>query len=263
MDAAAFLGLESTAHALRYRLPVAPEISTGGGFLFGGCGLGACVSAIEQATQRRVVWASGQYLSFARPPEIMDLEVIIAAEGKQSSQVRAVGRVGDREILTVNAAAGARTFPAAGRWVQPLAVPPPEQCAPRPTNFPVERTIAARLEQRIVPDDATGGPAQVTGRTVLWTRVPELLEMSAAALAVLGDYVPMGIGRALGLLGKITSNSLDNTLRIVDVCASEWVLADIHVEAVSNGVGHGTVDLWSQDGTLLAIASQSAKIRPR
>jgi acyl-CoA thioesterase len=87
--------------------------------------------------------------------------------------------------------------------------------------------------------------------------------MSAAALAVLGDYVPLGIGRALGLLGQITSNSLDNTLRIVHVRATEWVLLDIHVDAVHDGVGHGTVHLWSEERELLAIASQSAKIRPR
>jgi acyl-CoA thioesterase len=263
MDAAAFLGLEPTEEPLRFRLPVAPEISTGGGFLFGGAALGACISALEQATGRPAVWATGQYLSFARPPETMGLQVVIAADGKQSTQARAVGLVGEREILTVNAALGSRSFPDAGRWTAPVSVPAPDDCPPRPSPFPVERTIAARLDQRLVPDEALGGPATKTGRTVLWSRMPELLEMSAAALAVLGDYVPLGIGRALDRLGQITSNSLDNTLRIVQVVPTQWVLLDIHVDAVHDGVGHGTVHLWAEDGTLLAIASQSAKIRLR
>ncbi len=263
MDAVAFLGLESTTDPLRFRLPVVPDISTGGGFLFGGCGLGAAIAALEQVTDRPATWATAQYLSFARPPEVVDLEVVVAAQGAQSTQARAVGRVGDREIFTVNAALGARDHPASGRWVAMPVVPAPESCPPRPSPWPTERTISGRLEQHLVPDEHVGDGPQITGRTLLWSRMPEMLEMSGAALGILGDYVPLGIGRALGLLGKITSNSLDNTLRIVEVAPTTWVLLDIRIDAVARGVGHGTVHLWSEDGTLLAIASQSAKIRDR
>ncbi len=83
--------------------------------------------------------------------------------------------------------------------------------------------------------------------------------MSAAALAILGDYVPLGIRQALGVGAGGTS--LDNTLRVARLVPTEWVLSDIHIHAVANGFGHGRVHLWSQDGTLLGIASQSAIIR--
>ena len=89
--------------------------------------------------------------------------------------------------------------------------------------------------------------------------MPELLTVSAPALAVLGDYVPLGLG--VTIEHEITSNSLDNTLRVANVVETEWVLVDITVESVQHGFGHGHVYLWSSDGTLMATASQSALIR--
>jgi acyl-CoA thioesterase len=83
--------------------------------------------------------------------------------------------------------------------------------------------------------------------------------MSAATLAILGDYVPFGIGQALG--ARAGGNSLDNTLRVGTLVASEWVLLDIRIDAIANGFGHGVVHLWAQDGTLLASASQSTMVR--
>src|SRR5438128_9535800 len=108
MDARVFLGLEPTHNPNRWTLPVVPGISTGGNFLFGGCGLGAAISAMEGTTGREVVWATSQYLSYATPGEVMDIDVTVAVSGHQISQARAVCHVGDREILTVNAALGHR-----------------------------------------------------------------------------------------------------------------------------------------------------------
>jgi acyl-CoA thioesterase len=91
-------------------------------------------------------------------------------------------------------------------------------------------------------------------------RLPDL-EMSAAALAIVGDYVPFGIGQALGR--RTGSNSLDNTLRVAKRAPTEWILADVRVHAVADGFGHGLVHLWAEDGTLLGTASQSAIVRER
>ena len=93
----------------------------------------------------------------------------------------------------------------------------------------------------------------------MWARMPGVLEVSGAALAILGDYVPMGIGQSLGR--HAGGNSLDNTLRIVRIVPAEWVLLDIQVHAIGNGFGHGLVHLWAEDGTLLATASQSTIVR--
>ncbi len=62
---------------------------------------------------------------------------------------------------------------------------------------------------------------------------------------------------------RVGSNSLDNTLRIIDVFPSEWYLLEIEAEAIRNGFGHGQLRIWSDDGRLQAIASQSVIVRER
>lgn len=95
---------------------------------------------------------------------------------------------------------------------------------------------------------------------MMWARIPEVLDgVDAAALAILGDYVPGAVGQALGV--QAGGNSLDNTLRVVQLVQTEWVLLDIHVHGVANGFGHGLVHMFAQDGTLLATASQSCILR--
>ena len=265
MDATTFYDLQPTPDPARWQLPVVPTLCTTGGFLFGGCGLGACIAAMELVTDRPLVWATGQFLSYANPPSVMDIDVTVAADGRSITQARAVARVGGREILTANAALGARSFPHEGQWAtMPTDVPGPDECAPRESPFPVEGTIMERLDQRLAvgrhfaeePHDGT-----VDGRSAVWTRMPELLEMSAGSLAILGDYVPMGIWQALG--EPTMSNSLDNTLRMLRVVPTEWVLLEIEVDGVHHGFGHGKVHLWAQDGTLMATASQSSIVRHR
>jgi acyl-CoA thioesterase-2 len=242
-------------------LPIEPRVCTGGNFLFGGCGLAAAIAALEGTTGRPVVWAAAQYLSYARPPEVMDIDVVIAVNGHNTSQARAVAHVVDREILTVNAALGRREFDADGQWEPMPDVPTPEECAPRRFRNPNDESLMQRLDMRLANGkdfaDFDGSPG--SGRSALWARMPDGLEMSAAALAVLGDYVPFGVGQALGQMAG--GNSLDNTLRVSRLVESEWVLLDIQVHAIQHGFGHGLVHLWAQDGTLLAIASQSCIVR--
>src|SRR5262245_57416708 len=102
MDARTFLGLEQSHNPFRWALPVRRHVCSSVGFLFGGCGLAAAISALEGTSGRPLVWATGQYLSFAKPDEVLDIDVTLAVEGHQITQARAVGRVGNREILTVN-----------------------------------------------------------------------------------------------------------------------------------------------------------------
>ncbi len=262
MDALTFYGLMPTEDPRHWRLPVVDELCSGLGALFGGCGLGACVEALERVTGRPLVWATGQYLSFARPPTVLDIRVTEVVRGHQVSQARAVAAAGDDEILTVNAALGRREIPWQGSWAQRPEVPPPEDCPPRP-HFEHDRpTIMDRIEMRLARarpmDTLDGTPGD--GRAALWVRLPGLLELSPAALAIIGDYVPFGISQALGR--RAGGNSLDNTLRIAHRASTDWILADVRVHAVADGFGHGLVHLWAQDGTLLGTASQSAIVRP-
>jgi len=256
-----FFGLETTADRNRWRMPVIPRIASGSGALYGGCGLGACIKVAEQVTGRRLLWATAQYLSYARPPAVLDLEVREVVRGHQTSQVRVIAHVGDEEILTVLGALGDRPTPFTGQWAVRPTVPPPDECPPRP-RFPRHSgTMMSRFEMRLADarpsDDFPGSPGN--GRSALWVRLPEVPDMEASALAIIGDLVPFGIGQALGR--RAGGNSLDNTLRVAHRAPTRWVLADVHVHAIADGYGHGFVHLWADDGTLLGTASQSAIVR--
>lgn len=262
MDARRFLGLEPTHNPNRWYLTVVPGLSTGHGFLFGGCGLAAAIEALEATTGRPLIWATAQYLSYARPPSVMDIDVTVPIAGRATTQARAVVHVADTEILTVNAALGRRDIEAAGAWAVRPEVPAPDACAPRAFRMDVEDSIMRRLDVRLASardfTDLDGSPS-ADGCSALWARIPELMEPSAAALAILGDYVPFGIGQALGK--PAGGNSLDNTLRIARIVPTEWVLVDIRIDAIASGFGQGHVYLWAEDGTLLATASQSTIVR--
>jgi acyl-CoA thioesterase II len=263
MDARTWLGLEATHNPYRWVLPVTPAVSTHGGFLFGGCGLGAAIAALEGTTGRPVVWATAQYLSYASEPSVLDIDVTVAVSGRNTTQARATGHVADREVFTVNAALGSRDIDAAGQWETMPDVPPPADSPPRRVRTPQDdrQTLMQRLESRIARgrdfSQLDGVPGD--GTVVLWARLPDVLDMSAAALGILGDYVPFGISQALGLMGG--GNSLDNTLRVARIVPTEWVLLDIKVHAIRNGFGHGIVHLFAEDGTLMATASQSTIVR--
>ncbi|MGI9601828.1 MAG: acyl-CoA thioesterase [Acidimicrobiales bacterium] len=263
-EARQWLGLEATHNPFRWNLPITPGICTGHRFLFGGCGLGAAIAALEGTTERPVVWATAQYLSYAPVDQVLDLDVVVAVEGRKTTQARVTGHVGGTEILTVNAALGGREYPVETRFPEMPAVQPPED-SPVREPFSDADSLSNRLDQRwAVPvgDPPGQGPTLFgPGRTAVWTRMPGLADGSGAGLAVLGDFVPMGISTAIGR--PTMANSLDNTLRVFAVAPSEWFLLDINIEGVARGFGHGFVHIWSQDGVLAAIGSQSAMVRQR
>jgi acyl-CoA thioesterase len=262
VDALTFYGLEATDDPRRWRLPVVRELCSGLGALFGGAALGAAIEVLERLTERPLVWATAQFLEFARPPSVVELEATEEVRGHSSSQARVFGVVDGREIFVIVAALGRRNLPWEGEWAIRPDVPGPEQSPPRALAPHMTGTIAERIDMRMAnarnPEELDGTPGD--GRSALWVRMSEL-EPTSSALAIVGDYVPWGIGQALGLGGR--SNSLDNTLRMVRVVPTEWVLADVRVQAVAQGFGHGVVHLWAEDGTLLATASQSVVVRDR
>src|SRR2546425_4287861 len=261
MDALTFLGLEPTTNPTSWRLPVVSSLISGTGALFGGCGLGAAIEVMEQVTGRPCIWATAQFLSFARPPAVVELDVVEAVRGHQISQARVIAHVGEREILTVVGALGQRPGPLPGQWPTRPDVPPPADCPPRPLMNRHQGTIMDRFDSKLASArpywELTGIAG--SGNASLWVRLPELDSASAAALAIIGDFVPFGIGQALGL--RAGGNSLDNTLRVAHRVPTEWVLADVRVHAIADGFGHGLVHLWAEDGTLLGTASQSTIVR--
>jgi acyl-CoA thioesterase-2 len=264
-NAREFLGMEPQDDELHWTLPVVPELTTPGNFLFGGCGLGAALVALEAASGRPTVWSTAQYLSFAPAHSQLDLRVTLAAEGRRITQARAVGTVGAKEILTVNAALGLPgSLGVEGVWAKPPVVPPPDECPPRllpdfPTTSIFDRIDVRLAKGRSFEELSAGNGGPGDPDSALWARIPGHLEPSAATLAIIGDYVTGGLSQPLGR--RVMSRSLDNTIRVVRLEPTEWVLCDIRIQALVGGFGQGVAYLWSQEGTLLATASQSMSVR--
>ena len=262
MDARNWLGLEPTHNPHRWFLPVTKGIATGARFLFGGCGLGAAIAALEGTTERPIVGATAQYLSFAKVDSVVDIDVTIAVDGRATTQARAVAHVGGTEIITVNAALGLRDDPTELVHGAPPDVLSPGECPVRERFGDAADAMDSRMEQRwALPPGADSPTVLEPGRVAVWTRMPDLLEPSAASLAVLGDYVPMGISFTSDRAKSATS--LDNTIRVVNTVPSEWYLLDIRVDGVRRGFGHGAIHIWAEDGSLCAIGSQSCIVRER
>lgn len=263
-----FLGVEPTADAHRFRLSVTNRICVGppgNVFLFGGAGLAAGVIAAERGTGRGIVWASAQFLSYAREGQTLDVAVSILQNGRNVSQVGVTLSTGDDTIITVNAALGDRAGQPAGQWTAAPDMPPPRECAPW-SLWPKQggnTSLNDRLEVRMVPGRYGAVPRDGTlstdGRMRMWMRATEEVAVDAAMLAIFADFVPSAVAAAFGRPGG--GNSIDNNLRVLTIVPTRWVLCDVRIDAAARGFAHGDIRLFAEDGTLMAIGSQSMIVR--
>lgn len=262
----AFFDLRSTHNPHRWYLPITEEVAVGWSgdlFMFGGIGLAASVTALERTCGRPVVWAAAQYLSYARPPSVLDLDVWTPAQGRTVTQARVVGHVHDREVITVNAALGAKPGAASEQWLAPADAPPPEACR-IPSQDPREHVgLHARLDIRAAagrfrPDQPPEGRSP-DGRVVFWAKPRTAHPIDAGMLALIADYLPSCVMNVMGPTTVV--NSLDNTIRFGPIEPTEWALCEVRVELLHAGFAHGTMHLFSERGRLMAIASQSMILR--
>ncbi|OAA21769.1 Thioesterase-like superfamily protein [Frankia sp. EI5c] len=91
-----------------------------------------------------------------------------------------------------------------------------------------------------------------------WMRFPGRPVTRPALLALVADSVPTMVMGALGHRGS--GSSLDNTIRVGSAPEAEWVLVDGTPEQATGGYGHGSVRLWSPDGSLAGVGSQTAAL---
>ena len=237
----------------------------GNAFMFGGVGLAAAVLAAERATGRDAIWASAQFLSYARIGDRLDLAVEVLNAGRNVSQLRVVASAAGKAVLSVNAALGARDGFPTDQWADRPDMPPPEECRSMPLWPQQDRQarLMSRLDVRVSPGRygarPRDGQRSQDGRQAMWIRMKDDAPVDAATLAVFADFVPSGVAAALGRPGG--GNSLDNTLRLCRLVPTQWVLCDVRIGATARGFGHGAIYMFAEDGTLLASGSQSVILR--
>jgi len=257
--------LKATHNPHRWYLPVTQDICVGAEdrrFLFGGVGMAAAISAMEQTTGRQVIWATAHYLSFARPGSIVDLDVWVPAAGRVTSQATVIAHIDDSQIITVKAALGGQDDAPVEQWVTMPEVPGPDDCPEVYSWRNQPKGLIPRFETRLAYgtyNDGTPVEGKGEGRVTFWIRSREGLPADSQFLAVAADYVSVGLTGALGYFAG--GSSLDNTVRFGRIEPVEWVLCDVRIEMLHRGVAHGVMHLYSQQGTLMASASQSLIVR--
>lgn len=263
MDVREFLRLEPTEQPEHWRLPMWEGICGGRGALYGGCGLAAAIEVAEAATGRPLTWAACQFVGGAEVPEVLDLHYENLTTGRTVSQGRVTGTVNGAIKLTALVALGTREFPIEGQWgpMPPAGLPDPASCPER--KMPENRRggVRHRIAELVASGDPDGSIRASDGRSFLWATMPGGVPASASALGVLGDGVSAGVD---GMFTEdVRARSIDNSIRIVAPRACEHVLLDIQVDGAAVGLAHGTVRMFSPDGQLLAVASQSGLVGNR
>lgn len=258
--------LLATENSNRFRFQVDDSVSVGppgNVFLFGGVGHAAAISAIKAVTDRELLWSSAQFSSFARRGDILDIDVHVSASGRHTTQASAIVRLGDSLVLRVAAACGDRPAQPSHQWTLMPDMPSPQECVEWPIWPKQEGGFNKRMELRLAPGSPgtreRTGSLETTGNLRIWTRFRDSTPIDVAALAILGDLIPAGVASAFGRKGG--GNSLDNSLRVCAVVPTQWVLCDIQIDSVQRGFAHGAARLFAQDGTLMAVASQTIIVR--
>ncbi|WP_238428529.1 acyl-CoA thioesterase [Frankia nepalensis] len=220
--------------------------------MYGGTGLSLVGALVEAATGRSLRWATAQFVGSPRRGERLDLVAEVLAAGRRTSQVRVTGSVDGRVVLAGLGASG-DVNPAIPDGTVPgmPVVPAPEEC--RPSVLPIPPGVAPGFFGMVEMREFSKGP-----RLRFWMRFPGRPATRPAILPMVADSVPTMVMAALGQRGS--GSSLDNTIRVGSAPDSEWVLVDGTPEQASGGYGYGSVRLWSPDGSLAGVGSQTAAL---
>lgn len=229
------------------------------GQLFGGTGLAVVVEVMEQATGRAAVWATVQFVGTASEGERIDVVVEELAHGGTTSQLRVTGTCGGRVVIVgLGSTAHSRHGGFSASFGTMPQVASPGDCGPL-TFGGLEVPEEMKTRGPFGLGDFRAAPGLHDSQYV-WARLDHV-RVTRSYLAYIADFVPSAVVRAVGLVGGGTS--LDNSMRFgppppEDV---EWVLLDSDPYFGDNGFVHGAARLWTRDGRLVAVASQSAIAR--
>lgn len=269
-----FLGLTPDDEPGRYHFTVENHLARLDGRLYGGTAIGASIATAELVTERRALWMTTQFIATAPPGAEIDVLTEVLAPGRRTNQVRITGTdaAGDIMFASLGATGHYKADGLAGTFERAPHVSPPPESSPWANpfvgiarnagitvefpNFPKDLGFNGALDFRepTVEQHPDPGP----GRMCVWARRRDRVAITPAIAAYIADMVPLSVAHACGVLaGGI---SLDNSIRIGAFEATEWVLIDLRPHLAVGDYGHGTAHVWSEAGTLLATASQTASM---
>jgi acyl-CoA thioesterase len=260
-DDLALIPVDFDADGRRGSFLLEPPLLRHDGTMYGGTAIAASVMAMEAATQRDVLWVTTQFVAPAPNSNRIDVSCETLASGKRTAQCRITGTL-DGEVMF--ASLGSTGLPKdgglAGQFERMPVVSSPDEAEvmipgpPGDVESPDEPTFRRSCEYRTA--EISSSEREPSGTIAMWSRFKDSRPMTPAGIAFCADMVPVAIARAAGTMGA--GMSLDNSLRFGEITETEWVLLELQGNMATGGYGHGTVRVWSEDGHLLAIGSQSA-----
>lgn len=248
-------------------------------YAFGGVTMAVAWSACRQHLDRPdldPVSASALFCAPV-PPGPVQVDVDVLRDGRTAAQVAADLRVDDCDevALRLHSTFGARAstdmafqrlaFPAEAG--QPLDWdPPPKRADDDPfSDVPFHDQTEWRMAVGTRPwdDDPAAGPA-VAGA---WTRLlePAFAEdgtIDPLAVIVHADSIGTAISQAFGARDPWLLLSLEISLRFVASAPTPWLYQDMRGWEAADGYASGETRLWGEDRRLVAVATQTARVRP-
>ena len=227
--------------------------STGRKAMMGGVTTGAVLDAMERATGRDVLWMSAHFLSGAPAETDFAISLDILKTGRRITQARGWLGFDDQTVMAVQASLGEADPGPLTQFAAMPNVAAPEECPVKSHTGDVvgENDLFSQFERRIADSD------EIKGRERIWFRQVGEPPVSAGLIAILADHLAGAITRTRG------SVNLDSSLRMVSRRPSRWILVDSQIEAYGATLYHGQMNLYAEDGTLLALASQSGMLPSR
>lgn len=259
----ALLNLAQADTPDRFRTQVPPQLCVGSGervFLFGGIALAAAMEAMERASGLPASHAAAQFLVPAIPGS--ELEIQVRSAGGSLRQCAVEATASGTPFLRVTGACGRRADGTAYQGSAPPAVAQPADCPERSVARLLSSNLQALLEFRLaagVLPDRAGWSAEGGQDLACWVRARDGALLDRRLLTVIADCAALAVPGALGR--PASGSSLDNAIRFVAPPQGEWVLFATRIEAVLDGLVHTRSRLFSEDGRLLALASQTMALR--
>lgn len=269
-----FLGLTAGDAPGQYHFTVENHLARLDGQLYGGTAIAVSIATAEALTQRSPLWMTTQFIATAPPDAEISVLTEVLAPGRRTNQVRITGTdaAGDIMFASLGATGHYKDGGLAGTFERAPAVSPPEESEPWANpfvgiarnagitadfpNFPKDLGFNGALDFR--EPSVEGHPDPGPGRMCVWARRRDRVAITPAVASYIADMVPLSVAHACGVLaGGI---SLDNSIRIGAFTETEWVLIDLRPHLAVGDYGHGTAHVWSEAGSLLATASQTASM---
>jgi acyl-CoA thioesterase len=269
-----FLGLTAGDGSGRFRFTVQNHLARLDGRLYGGTAIAVSIAVSELVSSRTALWMTTQFVSTAPAEAGISVLAEVLAPGRRTNQVRVTGtdEAGEVMFASLGATGHHRPDGLTGTFEHRPRVTAPDESERRDGPFatmirnagitgdipqlPADVGFNSVIEFRepTVLDHPDPGP----GRLCMWVRRRDREPVMPAVVAFMADMVPLSVAHGCGVVaGGI---SLDNTIRIGAFEPSEWVLVDLRAHLAVGDYGHGAAHIWSEDGPLLATASQSASM---